>query len=117
MSSKPKEAINTTNQKWENDLCEMVRKNRPKCVLSLLINGADVNKPDAIGDYPLHIAVMNGDIHLFKCLIIFDANVNLKNGKGMSARHLAATENLPNHPEILTLLISIGAQSCVPNTV
>src|SRR5699024_306621 len=84
-----------------------VRQNRFKCVLSLLYNNAAVNRADSSGDSPLHWAVQSGNPSLVKALIIFDADVGVRNRAGKSPRCIA--EKLPNQQEMVEIFDALDA--------
>lgn len=47
----------------------------------LLINGADLNQKNEVGEAPLHSAVRYGNLRVAKLLLHYGADVNLANGK------------------------------------
>lgn len=104
--------LDTPNFKGESALSVMVRHDRAKCALSLLCNGADTNKANASGNSPMVMAIKCGNVHLLRTLLVFDGNVNDVNSAGESLRHMAATGTHANHPEMLAMLIALGAQQC-----
>ncbi|KAL1423397.1 hypothetical protein MTO96_021154 [Rhipicephalus appendiculatus] len=104
----------------------MVARGRLNCVISLLSHGANVNAIGSDGDSPLHVAVRvavpnhenwsifleQSDVSLIHALIVFGADVNQRNQKGETARHLAATSKLNKKDVVLYTLHAVGAHRC-----
>ncbi|XP_077490326.1 85/88 kDa calcium-independent phospholipase A2-like isoform X3 [Amblyomma americanum] len=104
----------------------MVARGRLSCVISLLSHGANVNAIGSDGDSPLHVAVRvavpnyenwsifleQSDVSLIHALIVFGADVNQRNQKGETARHLAAVSKLGKKDIVLYTLHAVGAQRC-----
>ncbi|XP_037557481.1 85/88 kDa calcium-independent phospholipase A2 isoform X1 [Dermacentor silvarum] len=104
----------------------MVARGRLSCVISLLSHGANVNAIGSDGDSPLHVAVRvavpnhenwsifleQSDVSLIHALIVFGADVNQRNQKGETARHLAAVSKLSKKDAVLYTLHAVGAQRC-----
>ncbi|OTF83170.1 hypothetical protein BLA29_007085, partial [Euroglyphus maynei] len=93
----------------------MIAKSDLNCTLSLLSNGADVNAIGSDGNSPLHLAVKIDNPTIVQALIVFGAKVNIINSNNHhSARHLAATSNLPDssRKKIVFILHSLGAIRC-----
>ncbi|XP_075724656.1 85/88 kDa calcium-independent phospholipase A2-like isoform X3 [Rhipicephalus microplus] len=104
----------------------MVARGRLSCVISLLSHGANVNAIGSDGDSPLHVAVRvavpnhenwsifleQSDVSLIHALIVFGADVNQRNQKGETARHLAATSKLNKKDVVLYTLHAVGAHRC-----
>ncbi|XP_037523507.1 85/88 kDa calcium-independent phospholipase A2 isoform X2 [Rhipicephalus sanguineus] len=104
----------------------MVARGRLNCVISLLSHGANVNAVGSDGDSPLHVAVRvavpnhenwsifleQSDVSLIHALIVFGADVNQRNQKGETARHLAATSKLNKKDVVLYTLHAVGAHRC-----
>ncbi|XP_077490325.1 85/88 kDa calcium-independent phospholipase A2-like isoform X2 [Amblyomma americanum] len=105
----------------------MVARGRLSCVISLLSHGANVNAIGSDGDSPLHVAVRvvkgnkkarqkaeppKSDVSLIHALIVFGADVNQRNQKGETARHLAAVSKLGKKDIVLYTLHAVGAQRC-----
>ena len=66
-------------------------------------NGSD-RLPNCVeGDTSLHIAARNGNITLVKLLIVFDANLNLKNRNGETPLEVAIHDSKKIIEKILTL--------------
>jgi len=58
-------------------------KDKINNVLFLIENGADVNiKKEEDGNYPLHLAIKNGNVEIVKLLLKAGANINAKNKIG-----------------------------------
>lgn len=104
----------------------MAARGRLNCVISLLSHGANVNAVGSDGDSPLHVAVRvavpnhenwsifleQSDVSLIHALIVFGADVNQRNQKGETARHLAATSKLNKKDVVLYTLHAVGAHRC-----
>ncbi|XP_065308722.1 85/88 kDa calcium-independent phospholipase A2 isoform X2 [Dermacentor albipictus] len=105
----------------------MVARGRLSCVISLLSHGANVNAIGSDGDSPLHVAVRvvkgnkkarqkaeppKSDVSLIHALIVFGADVNQRNQKGETARHLASVSKLGKKDAVLYTLHAVGAQRC-----
>ncbi|XP_075557193.1 calcium-independent phospholipase A2 VIA isoform X1 [Dermacentor variabilis] len=104
----------------------MVARGRLSCVISLLSHGANVNAIGSDGDSPLHVAVRvavpnhenwsifleQSDVSLIHALIVFGADVNQRNQKGETARHLASVSKLGKKDAVLYTLHAVGAQRC-----
>ncbi|XP_054923712.1 85/88 kDa calcium-independent phospholipase A2 isoform X3 [Dermacentor andersoni] len=104
----------------------MVARGRLSCVISLLSHGANVNAIGSDGDSPLHVAVRvavpnhenwsifleQSDVSLIHALIVFGADVNQRNQKGETARHLASVSKLGKRDAVLYTLHAVGAQRC-----
>lgn len=65
---------------------------------------------DEAGDTPLHIAARLCSTRLLQVLIAFDADVNLKNNRGESPRHLICTSQRSDKDNVLFYLDSVGAK-------
>ena len=70
-------------------LLEYVRKYEVKKALSALVDGEDPNLQDPDGNTPLHLAVLAQSEVLVKLLIVFDADLTLKNNNKKTALELA----------------------------
>jgi ankyrin repeat protein len=70
----------------------------------LLIDaGADVNRVDAAGNTPLHIAALNKSTHVIEVLLAANARVDARNALGATALMMSAD------PAIQDRLIRAGA--------
>ena len=80
------------------------------CVGLLLDNGADIKKPDNLGNSPLHYAANceHGQIDVVRLLPRKGADLNQTNRKG-EAPHAAARDNA--HVAIAKLLLDNGADA------
>lgn len=78
---------------------------------SLLENGADPNRPDALGNTALHVAAINGSNHVIQLLLAKGANIEAKNNLGHTPLWEAATSG---QEETVRLLLQQGAN---PNQV
>lgn len=103
--------LNTPNMNEDTPLHLMVKRNRLRCVLTLLCSGARVNVQNKFGNTPLHHAVKIDEITLTQTLVVFDADIDILNKAKESARHLAAKES-PFSAQILFVLSSLGAKRC-----
>jgi len=102
--------INSRNRMgWS--LLRTAIQNRQQAVVELLIaKGADVNAKDNSGQTPLLVAVNTGQKDVVELLITKGADVNIMGGRGDNALSLAKKGRLPNHPEIVELLLKHGAE-------
>jgi len=78
----------------------------PELVRYLIEKQAEIDKPDAAGWTPLHIAVSSGNEDSVKELIGAGASINKTNDKGLTPLHYAASKA---RVEIGKLLVSRGA--------
>lgn len=63
-----------------------------------------IDSVDAKGHYPLHLAVMNGDVQVLKTLIDAGSSVNVKTNVQNTPLHLCF-----QNPEFVAVLIEAGA--------
>lgn len=81
----------------------------------LLRRGAQVNRADADGNTPLHIAILRGHLATVGRLLIYGADVNQKDGSGRLpldlARTVASNREHPDGRDILKLLERSGARA------
>lgn len=77
----------------DSKLIQCVRNKNLRGALTLLSNGGnpDYQNPNT-GDTPLHVAVQLYDLTLVKLLLIFDANLQMKNKANLTALELAINE-------------------------
>ena len=97
-------------QNGRTPLMVAIEKQYLKSTLFLLLSGADPNQHHPITeDTPLHFAVRNGNLHLIKLLLIFDADPNLCNKAGETAINIAKTcnDDKTRDPKILSTLEEI----------
>lgn len=81
-------------------------------VHSLLAEGANVNATDRFGNSSLLIAIVEGDLNIVEALIAYGVDVNQRDNLGFSPLGTAQLYSKvnPNQEEIVTLLVSKGAQ-------
>ncbi|XP_075676733.1 85/88 kDa calcium-independent phospholipase A2-like [Dermatophagoides pteronyssinus] len=113
--------LNIRNLNGETPLHVMVKRNRIRCVITLLCSGAKVDAKNKFGNTPLHRAIKADEITLSQALIVFDANINAINNRKESIRHLAALASSREQTffsqHILYLVSSLGAQRCPENMI
>lgn len=73
-------SVGGTTELGETPLHLQCMGNDIACVLTLLINGADVNAWDKQKDTALHLAVTYSSISIVECLVVFEARADLPNG-------------------------------------
>ncbi|MFC1636682.1 ankyrin repeat domain-containing protein [Planctomycetota bacterium] len=74
----------------------------------LLAKGADINAGE--GSWPaLHSALDAGRFDIVDLLLAKGADVNIRDDKGQTPLHIAASYAAWNHPKIVELLLSKGA--------
>jgi hypothetical protein len=90
-----------------SDLIKAIRKNNFEQVQQLIAQGADVNKPDERGTYPVILAVRNVvDKQILDILIRNSANVNVAEADGRTAILFAVGER---DEEAIRSLVAAGA--------
>jgi ankyrin repeat protein len=67
-------------------------KHCQEALVYLLSNGANPNHKDRYGGHSLQVCLRNGYLDLIKILILYKANINLRNQRGNTCLHLACTE-------------------------
>lgn len=104
--------IDAVNFNGKTALHIMVMRKRLECIVALLSHMASVNTVDNEGNAPLHIAVGKGGmLTIVQMLVGFGADLNAKNFKGETPRHLVDLKS--NDGEmILYALHAVGANRC-----
>ena len=74
----------------------------------LVAHGADLNSPDANGQFPLHTAVRKNDLSLIRLLLERSVKVNAVDRDGNTALHLAVESKNVN---VVKLLLEKGADA------
>uniref|UniRef100_A0A0C9QTL1 phospholipase A2 n=1 Tax=Fopius arisanus TaxID=64838 RepID=A0A0C9QTL1_9HYME len=104
--------IDALNFDGKTALHIMVIRKRLECVVALLSHMASVNIVDNDGNSPLHIAVAKGGtLTIVQMLLGFGADLNGKNFKGETPRHLVDIKNSEGE-KILYALHAVGADRC-----
>lgn len=118
-------AADTPNIEGETALLRNVRAGRGACALTLLTaGGASPGRSARYGESPLVVAVLAGNAHLVRVLLVFGADANgVREKDGLSVRHLAAAcvgsggkKTSEAHREILAHLVAFGARPCPPSS-
>ena len=81
----------------DQELVQAIRRQNVNQSMTLLEDGANPNIANSDGDYPIHVAVQVHNVTLVKLLIIFYADLSVKNTAGETPYQLA---------------VSIEAQDC-----
>ncbi|KAH0546083.1 85/88 kDa calcium-independent phospholipase A2 [Cotesia glomerata] len=103
--------INALNFDGRTALHIMVMRKRLDCVMALLSHMANINLADNHGDTPLHLAVQKGgSLSVVQMLIGFGADIDAKNFKNESPRHLVELKG--EGEKILYALHAVGAKRC-----
>ena len=104
--------LNAIDLNHESALFRCVAKHRLRCMMYLLNAGADCNIQNVTGNTCLHEAVQRADIPAVQALVCWDCDLNIRNSKGHTARHLAASLDSENHKFIVYVLHAVGAKRC-----
>ena len=75
----------------DQELVQAIRKQNVNKSVELLVNGANPNVANSDGDYPIHVAVQVHNVTLVKLLIIFYADLSVKNTAGETPYQLAVS--------------------------
>ena len=86
-------AIMQSKKKWPFNICE---DRYTKIVKLLLINGADVNIKNHIGETPLHIAARYEMEYIAKLLLHYNADIYIRNNRNETAINLTKSNLYPN---------------------
>ncbi|XP_063980482.1 85/88 kDa calcium-independent phospholipase A2 [Diachasmimorpha longicaudata] len=104
--------IDAVNFDGKTALHIMVMRKRLECVVALLSHMASVNMVDNEGNTPLHIAVgKGGTLSIVQTLLGFGGDLNAKNFKGETPRHLVDLKSSEGE-KILYALHAVGAERC-----
>ena len=107
--------VDAVNLEGDTALIVKIKRQRFNCLVSLLCNNADPNIVNKRYNTALNYSIKLGDVTITQALTVFDADINYKNRKGQSIRHLAATEkNEASFRMMLYVLSSIDAERCPP---
>ena len=69
---------------------------------SFNLAGADVNTPNNMRMYPLHLAAVNGDVRMVRLLVENDARIDVLNNEQATPLHKAARYN---HVQVVEFLV------------
>jgi ankyrin repeat protein len=72
----------------------------------------DIHSRNALGDTPLHVAAVRGDVQGIADLISAGADLNVKGEHGFTPLHEAVSQR---HHEVVRLLLAAGATRTEPN--
>lgn len=120
--------LNVHNNRQETALHVAIRKRKLQVLIGLLCNDAKLECLNEQGDTPFLLACKMSDIFACQLLIVFDADYNVTDHHGYSARHYVASicerhkgkQPQPQLPSashlILAMLHEIGAERCSPST-
>ena len=86
-----------------------VEKGNPQTVGKMLTLGAFVNLPDATGETPMIKAIAQGNLSLIKTLARAGADLNRDDTPLVFACHTPELRNEARRAEVVSLLISLGA--------
>lgn len=84
-----------------------VERSQTDKMLRFIRYGIDIDEPLQHGDSPLHVCAKLGHVNASQILLLYDANVHIKNGLGYTAIQLVARYN--GHYNLLKALIQFGA--------
>lgn len=82
-----------------HDICRLGDK---KLLEDIIVQGADINARDALGENVLHIAYDLGDVEIIQLLLKKNANPNLKNRQGQTLLQMAIDND---NQEVIQLLM------------
>ena len=96
-----------------SDLITAVRNEDEEAVKTYIEGGFNVNFKNALGESPLHYAVIHQNISILTLLLNAGADVNIQDNNGESPLHCLAhhqeTHHTTSHDKTIDLLISAGA--------
>ena len=93
----------------------MCRWNKPRDEVQAFVDahpGCQNSQDSGNGNYPIHIATQNGHVDLVKHLIEMPVDVNLQNGTGTTALHMAKAYD---YFWCARLLLNSGADPAIKN--
>ncbi|KAJ8679243.1 hypothetical protein QAD02_015030 [Eretmocerus hayati] len=108
--------IDALNFEGRTALHVMVIRKRLDCVAALLSHMANINIVDNDGNTALHLAVKESTPSIVQLLIAFGADLDAKNCKDQSPRHIVNNDNDEGR-KILYILHAVGAQRCSSSQV
>jgi ankyrin repeat protein len=82
-------------------------------IRELILEGADINISDRLGETPLHYAAQHGNAYVAEVLITNGADVNAKNNAGETPLHCAT---FWGYQQMVELLIANGADITAKNS-
>ena len=85
-----------------------VERSQTDKMLRFIHYGINLDEPLPSGDSPLHVCAKLGHINASQMLLLYDANIHLRNGLGYTAIQLAARYS--NEYDLLKVLIQFGAE-------
>lgn len=109
------------NKRHETALHVAVRKHKLQVLIGLLNYGANVECRNDNGETPLIMSCKVNDIFACQLLLVYDADFNVTDNLGLSARHYTSSicdkhkspQQLPSAAHlILAMLNAIGARRC-----
>jgi len=86
-------------------ICEYSKSS--EILISILELGIHPDTPNSLGQFPLHLAVENGNIDFVRVLSRYGANPNIKDSKGVTPLHISYSYDQLGG--ISDLLVSLGA--------
>ncbi|WP_395462783.1 ankyrin repeat domain-containing protein [Wolbachia endosymbiont of Cantharis cryptica] len=106
-----KEEQKTYYRNFLEKLAESVKKPELKQEIKTQIKETiahTINTPDSNSNYPLHLAIKNGNKKLFEELLQKGADVSLKDANGNHALHLIVTLEKKQKLEFLNISLEVG---------
>ncbi len=98
--------LNETDSKDETVFMALVRSRNLDLLNRLELNEEIINRPNYIGETPLHIACKSGDLRVIQFLIDHRAFVNAKNKTGETPLFYAVTAQ---NRDVISMLLKAGA--------
>lgn len=91
-------------------LHDAIQNQETELASALIAQGANINKMDDKGNTPLHLAAEAGNKKIFKLLLDFGAEVDLKNKMGLTPMHcLIRNRTFSGAVHLASELINHGA--------